>query len=249
MPIDPVRKRTEDVLSNASFGVFRIGFSRSRLRDQNNSAVEAIVLSLEALISQYGPAAVFAGAALEGETAAFLGGVFAHRHLMAYWQAAVAAGFGSFAADQALFFAGRHAGRLAIVRRLMRGKAASRVSGLLEAHPNGFILAFRFVYGMRTVSPLAIGLSSVPAWRFFCLNLVAAIVWGIVITSVGYLFGNAVEAIFGRLRLHLHLFIALGVIAATVGIAAFLGHRSLAAAFAGTQGDANSGNPPDVHIR
>lgn len=192
-------------------------------------------MSLEALISQYGPAAVFAGAGLEGEAAAFLSGVLAHRHLMAYWQVALAAGLGSFTADQVLFFAGRYAGRLAIVKRFMRGKAASRVTGLLEAHPTGFILAFRFIYGMRTVSPVAIGLSSVPAGRFVFLNFISAIVWGIVITAVGYLFGNAVEALFGRLRLHLHLFIALGVIAAAIGIAIFLGRKWL---FAGFEQDA-----------
>ncbi|TWF56846.1 DedA family protein [Neorhizobium alkalisoli] len=205
-------------------------------------------MSLETLISQYGPAAVFAGAAFEGETAAFLGGVFAHRHLMAYWQAALAAGLGSFAADQALFFAGRHAGRLAIVRRFMRGEAASRVNGLLEAHPTGFILAFRFVYGMRTVSPVAIGLSSVPALRFVILNLISAIVWGVVITAVGYLFGNAVEAIFGRLRLHSHLFIALGVIVVAVGIAAFIGRKWLLSAFNPAEPRTCSEDVPSPHL-
>ncbi|RWX75898.1 DedA family protein [Neorhizobium lilium] len=182
-------------------------------------------MSLETLISEYGPLAVFLGAGIEGETAVFLGGVFSHRQLFPFWQAATAAVFGSFLIDQAWFFAGRYANRLALVQRFMQTSAAARVNRLLEAHPTGFILAFRFIYGMRTVSPVIIGLTSVPALRFVVLNFIAALVWGIAITAIGYLFGNAVEALFGRLKLHVHLLIALVVIATSIGLVAWLLHR------------------------
>ncbi len=190
--------------------------------------------SLETLISQYGVLALFLGAAFEGETAVFLGGVFAHRHFMSWWEAATAAALGSFAADQAWFFAGRYANRLAIVQRFLKTDATQKVNQLLEAHPTGFILAFRFIYGMRTVSPVAIGLSSVPAARFVILNFIAAVVWAVLITTIGYLFGNAVELLFGRLKLHLHLVIAVFVIAAVVGVLAFVSRRYLTTLFHST---------------
>lgn len=181
---------------------------------------------LEHLISQYGVIAVFFGAALEGETAVFLGGVFAHRHFMAFWEAATAASLGSFAADQAWFFAGRYANRIGFVQRALKTEAAQKVNHLLETYPTGFILAFRFIYGMRTVSPIAIGLTSVPASRFVILNLIAAIVWGVSITAIGYLFGNAVEALFGRLKLHIHLIVALAVgVLAVAALAFFIRRR------------------------
>jgi membrane protein DedA with SNARE-associated domain len=183
--------------------------------------------SLEHLISQYGVLAVFLGAAFEGETAVFLGGVFAHRHFMSWWEAATAAAIGSFAADQAWFFAGRYANRLALVQRFLKTDAAQKVSQLLEAHPTGFILAFRFIYGMRTVSPIAIGLSSVPALRFVILNFIAAVVWAVLITSIGYLFGNAVEMLFGRLKLHLHMLIAIAAIAVILTALAYLIRRQM----------------------
>jgi membrane protein DedA with SNARE-associated domain len=186
---------------------------------------KARALSLEDLISHYGALAVFLGAAAEGETAAFLGGVLAHRHLLTYWQAAVAAALGSFVADQAFFLVGRHAGKWRFVRRFTQSKAMSHVTRLLETYPTGFILSFRFIYGVRTVSPIAIGLSSIPAWRFVFLNFIAAVIWGIVITAVGYLFGNAVEALFGRLRLHIHLLIALAVILALTVVGALLARK------------------------
>ncbi|AYD00374.1 membrane protein [Neorhizobium sp. NCHU2750] len=171
--------------------------------------------------------AVFLGAAFEGETAVFLGGVFAHRHFLSFPEAATAAALGSFACDQAWFFAGRYANRLSIVQRLLKTDAARKVNDLLEAHPTGFILAFRFIYGMRTVSPIAIGLTSVPALRFVVLNFVAAVVWALLITAIGYLFGNAVEALFGRLKLHLHLLIALAIAAVLVGALAYFVHSRM----------------------
>jgi membrane protein DedA with SNARE-associated domain len=183
--------------------------------------------SLETLISQYGVLAVLLGAAFEGETAVFLGGVFAHRHFMSWWEAATAAAIGSFAADQAWFLAGRYANRLALVQRFLKTDAAQKVSQLLEAHPTGFILAFRFIYGMRTVSPIAIGLSSVPALRFVILNFIAAVVWAVMITTIGYLFGNAVEMLLGRLKLHLHLLIAVAAIAAILTALAYLIRRQM----------------------
>ncbi len=48
---------------------------------------------------------------------------------------------------------------------------------LLERHPTGFILAFRFLYGMRTISPVIIGLSGVPFRKFLLLNAIAAGIW------------------------------------------------------------------------
>ena len=168
---------------------------------------------LEHWIVDYGAIAIFLGAALEGETAAFLGGVLAHRHLLPYWQAAAAACIGSFLADQAFFFAGRHASGWQVVQRALRSNALKRVTRLLEAHPTGFVLAFRFIYGMRTISPMVIGTTSIPALRFLLLNAIAALIWGILITAIGFLFGEAVHALFGRMRLHEHLLIAVAAVA------------------------------------
>lgn len=171
---------------------------------------------LETLIAKYGLLAILIGSGIEGETVVFLGGVSAHRHLLPFWGVAAAAAIGSFVADQIFFFLGRRASSLGFVRRLTSHAVAARGKALLERYPTGFILAFRFIYGMRTVSPIIIGLSSVSARRFVLLNAVAAVVWGIVISAAGYLFSNAIEALLGRLHLHVHLIIGL-VFAVAVG--------------------------------
>ncbi|WP_110801747.1 MULTISPECIES: VTT domain-containing protein [unclassified Rhizobium] len=181
---------------------------------------------LEALISDYGIWAVLVGAGVEGEAVAFLGGVLAHRGLLVYWQVAAATAFGSFIADQLFFFIGRHAARFRFVERLEATTAMRRATGLLERYPVGFILAFRFIYGMRIISPLLISRTSISAFRFLVLNGVAACLWGTAITAIGFLFGNAVEMLFGHLRLHFHLLIALAALMAGIaGTAVLMRHR------------------------
>ena len=181
---------------------------------------------IEDLISQYGALAILVGAGIEGETVVFLGGVLAHRHLVSYWTAALAAATGSFLADQLFFFAGRYASQWPRVQKLIARPAFARVTGLLDRYPTGFILAFRFIYGMRTISPLAIGASKVPAAKFVLLNAIAALIWGFAITSVGYLFGQGAERLLGHLALHRHLLIAIAVAAAVVlTLVLFIRHR------------------------
>ncbi|KQV81819.1 DedA family protein [Rhizobium sp. Root1220] len=166
-------------------------------------------MSLELLIENYGLIAIFLGTAIEGETAAFLGGVAAHRHLLSYLTASLAASAGSFAGDQMFFFLGRYLRRLSFVQRIIEKPAVARVNGLLERHPIGFIFAFRFLPGLRTISPVVIGTTTVPTTTFLLLNVAAAMVWGQLFTSVGYIFGHGVEQLLGHLSLHLHLIIAM----------------------------------------
>ena len=169
-------------------------------------------MSIELLIAKYGLLAIFLGAGIEGETVVILGGVFAHRHLVSFLWAALAAAAGSFTADQLLFFAGRHARQYRAVQKLIEQPAFARVKGLLERYPTGFIFSFRFIYGIRAMSPVAIGMSNVAAGKFVVLNAAAACIWGPLFTAVGYLFGQGIEQAFGHLSLHRHLFIALGTI-------------------------------------
>ncbi|MBX4955950.1 DedA family protein [Rhizobium lentis] len=174
-------------------------------------------MSIEALIENYGLLAIFLGAAFEGETAAFLGGVISHRGQLPYWSASLAAVAGSFAGDQFWFFAGRYAAQWALVRRLMEKPALARVTRLLEKYQTGFILAFRFLVGLRTISPIVIGTTGIATGKFVVLNAAAALVWGQLFTALGYLFGHGIQQTLGHLPLHRHLLIAVAAAAVVAG--------------------------------
>jgi membrane protein DedA with SNARE-associated domain len=62
------------------------------------------------------------------------------------------------------------------------------------------ILSFRFLYGLRTVSPFVIGMSPISAKKFILLNAAGALVWAIAVASGGYLFGRALEVFIGKLK-------------------------------------------------
>jgi membrane protein DedA with SNARE-associated domain len=183
--------------------------------------LEQVDLSFEPLIEQYGLFAVFIGAAIEGETVVFLGGVLSHRHLLPYWTVALTASAGSFCADQIFFFAGRYARQFPAVQAILRRPAFARVNELLERYPTGFIFAFRFLYGLRTISPIAIGTSKIRTEKFVLLNATAALVWGPFISGLGYVFGQSIEQAIGFLPLHQHVLIALiGIIVVLAAVVA-----------------------------
>jgi membrane protein DedA with SNARE-associated domain len=171
-------------------------------------------MTIETAIARYGLLAVFVGAGVEGETAVITGGFLAHQHLLPLGGVMIAACAGSLMADQALFFFGRHYREHPRVRTIASRPEFAKAWTMLERYPRRFIFIFRFLYCLRTISPIAIGTSSVPALVFLLLNLLAAIVWSIAATTIGYVFGHGIETIFGRLRHIEHVAVAMGALIA-----------------------------------
>lgn len=171
-------------------------------------------MTIEAIIARYGLLAVAVGAGVEGETAVATGGLLAHQHLLPLGGVVAAGALGSFLADQLFFHMGRSYRDHPRVQRLRASPLFARALQLIERHPTGFVFAFRFLYGMRTISPMAIGTTAIPFARFAALNAAAAILWSILITAAGYAFGHGIELAFGRLRHVEHLALAVAGLAA-----------------------------------
>jgi len=197
---------------------------------ENSALRQGRAMSIETLIAQYGLAAIFLGAGLEGETAVVTGGVLAHQHLLPLWGSAAAAVAGSFAADQLFFLAGRRYRDTARVRKIAAKPAFAKALDTLERHPTVFILGFRFLYGLRTISPIAIGTSHVPARTFMMLNAISAAVWGVMFTGIGYLFGDtlldAVHSIMPKHKLAGVAILAVVVAVVMTAIRYWRGRRS-----------------------
>lgn len=156
--------------------------------------------SLHLVIGQYGVVAVFLGTFLEGETIVVVAGFLSHQGLLNPYAVGLAAFAGSFLGDQLWFYLGRRHAAHPFVARVARSKLVQKVLAAIEDHPNKFILSFRFIYGIRTVSPVAIGMSKIPARKFLLLNAIAAALWAVVFTALGYVFGQAIESILGDIK-------------------------------------------------
>ena len=108
---------------------------------------------------------------------------------------------------------GRRTGQRLVRRYPMLRSRAQRMSALLSRYHLPVILSLRFLYGLRTVGPIALGMSPVPWARFTALDFAAAVVWAAVVASVGYAFGQLVQLWLGDLKRIEHV-LALILIAA-----------------------------------
>nr|MEA2799255.1 hypothetical protein [Phenylobacterium sp.] len=153
---------------------------------------------MEEFLRQYGPIGIFVGAGFEGQTAVIVGGLLARQHIVQLWLVLISATAGSGIVDQLLFVAGRRFRTHRWVVRATQQQAFARALTFIERFPISYILAFRFIFGLRVASPIAVGVSQVPTWRFTVLNVLGAIIWATAFTMAGFIFGEAVHNVFGH---------------------------------------------------
>ena len=184
-------------------------------------------MSLESIIEHYGYLAVFVGTFLEGETILVLAGFAAHRGYMALpWVIAAAFG-GSFFGDQLFFHLGRRHSKAFFAKRPLWKSRIENAHRMLERFQTPYIIGFRFIYGVRTVTPFVIGTSPIPTWKFVVLNATGALAWAVALGTGGYLFGSALEIIIGDIkRYELIVLAAMAVIGAFIwGVHLYLARK------------------------
>jgi membrane protein DedA with SNARE-associated domain len=157
-------------------------------------------MNLPALVETYGYWAVLGGTLLEGETVLLLAGFASHRGMLDLPTAIGVAVLGGFLGDQAFFFAGRLYGNRLLTRFPKYEAPAARAKALLAKYHIPVILGVRFMYGLRIVLPFTIGMSPISTLRFQVLNLIGAVIWATLGTSLGYLLGHAAEGVLGNLK-------------------------------------------------
>ena len=152
------------------------------------------------LVESYGYAAVFVGAFLEGETLLALGGLAASRGYLDFVAVTLVALVAGFLGDQFFFFVGRHRGQ-ALLRRFPHWEQrAQRFDALLARWHAPLIVALRFMYGLRILGPVLLGMGRCPAWKFMVFNFVGACLWAPLVAGVGFLFGTMLESALRELQ-------------------------------------------------
>lgn len=169
-------------------------------------------MSLEELLQSWGYVAILIGTFLEGETIVIFAGVFASQGMMSLPLVFSCALFGTFFGDQVYFTIGKRWGSKLLYSHPTLKRKTRSVFRLLKKYETGFILSFRFVYGLRNVSPFVIGMNGISHPRFAALNFIAAFVWATIFAGGGYLLGKTLENFLGRL----HGAILLGVLGLVV---------------------------------
>jgi membrane protein DedA with SNARE-associated domain len=172
---------------------------------------------IESLIGRYGYLAILVGAFLEGETILVLGGLAAHRGLL-WLPGVIACAFvGSLASDQLFFLIGRRHGARFVARRPRLQAGVARVQALVRRRATLLALTFRFLYGLRNVTPLALGMGEMPPWRFALCNVVGAGAWAVLVALLGWFVGSAAQQLIGHVERY-ELRVAAGIVAAGLAL-------------------------------
>ena len=159
-------------------------------------------------IAQYGYWAVLVGTFFEGETIVVLAGYAAHRGYLSAPVVAGAAFAGSLAGDQCAYLLGHFFQPSVLLRRKSLLRRMTQVKTWFERHSVLVMLGFRFVYGVRTITPFAIGAMKVPARVFTPMNALGALVWAPLFTGLGYAFGQVASRVFERAHEYEHFVMA-----------------------------------------
>lgn len=148
------------------------------------------------LLQQWGYIAVFLGAMVEGESVLLTASALAAAGYLSIFKIAILSFVATVLADQGLFFLGYIYGEKALVWIQAKFPKVSpylkKALGFLEKYQTAYILVFRFIYGVRIISPVIMGAQKISVQKFSFLNVVAAVIWTIVSCSVGYFLGEVV---------------------------------------------------------
>lgn len=140
-------------------------------------------------LKEYGYSILFLWSILEGEMGLVMGGIMTHTGDMNYFMAIFVAGLGGFTGDQIYFYIGRFNKGL-IQRKLHSQRRKFAIAHLLlKKYGWPIIFMQRYMYGLRTVIPMSIGITKYPAKQFAVINLISAWVWAAITITPSYFFG------------------------------------------------------------
>jgi len=142
---------------------------------------------------------------LEGEAGLIMAGLLSHTGDMNLYIAIFVAGLGGFAGDQVYFYIGRF--NKAYVHKKFKGQRRKFAFAhlLLKKHGWPIIFVQRYMYGMRTVIPISIGLTRYDAKMFAFINLISAWFWAALTIVPVWYFGNEILVVLDWAKHHWYL--------------------------------------------
>lgn len=102
----------------------------------------------------------------------------------------------NFVGDLVLFYMGRYNKKEVMVylHKHKRKLALSHI--LMKKHGSWVVFLQKYVYGIKTLIPLAIGITKYDFKKFAILNFFAAALWAVVIGTGSFMAGEAIKSVY-----------------------------------------------------
>ncbi|MFA6143955.1 MAG: DedA family protein [Sulfurimonas sp.] len=174
-------------------------------------------------LKEYGYIVLFGWSILEGELGLVMAGIMSHTGDMILPIALLVGALGGFVGDQIYFYIGRYNKTYIYTKLHTQRRKFAIAHLLLKKYGWPIIFVQRYMYGMRTAIPMAIGLTKYSARDFAFVNFISAIFWAAMTIIPAYYFGDELLAILGWIKTHWYLAIPLAL--SIVGAISFTFNR------------------------
>jgi len=145
------------------------------------------------MLTTFGYGALFVGTVIEGETFLLGAAVLAAAGVLD-WPPVIASAFaGAYIGDQICFHLGRTGRRLPIPVSARWQRHLASAHRLLDRHRIKILLGYRFLYGLRSAIPFAIGAAGFRSTLFAILSGIGTLAW----VAVNCLAGAALATLRG----------------------------------------------------
>ena len=147
---------------------------------------------MDAYLAHYGYVAIIVGTFLEGETTVLLGGIFSKLNYMDLNRVMISAFAGTMLGDCTFFFLGKYLGRNLIEKYEFLRSRIPLANRIIKKYGNFILFIVRFFVGVRGIILLLLGCTDIKKRTFFLYATLSALLWSVVISLIGYLFGEVV---------------------------------------------------------
>ncbi len=126
------------------------------------------------------------------------------------------AGVANFLGDTFLFYFGRNYKKevAGYVKKYRRKVAYAYI--LIKRYGNFVVVIQKFLYGFKTIVPIAMGFSKYDFKKFTIINLASSVLWSVFFGLLGFLGGSALEKIFAELYQKTYYLAIIAALAAAI---------------------------------
>ncbi|QEK38006.1 DedA family protein [Candidatus Cytomitobacter indipagum] len=141
------------------------------------------------LVQNYGYWIVLFGSMIEGESIVLTAGMLCAHGVLSFYKICILSFIGTCVADQLLYNLGYYIGPGFLERFSFSRKLFTKLKPLAIKYQNTYILSFRFIYGIRIISPVLIGIIKIDPKKYMILNIIASVIWAVISCAIGYAIG------------------------------------------------------------